>query len=428
MPRLLLGVLAVVIPGSASAFCGLYVTEPGQTVENTGSSVIYANHDGTTTLTLAADFTGDATSFGLLVPIPQAITADDVAVVDPALFDYLDEYTTPRLVTYPRYDTGVDLDDGGADTGAVLDTDAGGPEVVVEARFTVGAYEVAVLATSDAGALSGWLAANSFAAPTDRDGILQGYIDGGSHFLAARVALDTVGAGPAWLPPLQFSYSGQLHGLPIRIGTLSASGPQELIVYAITDADDGQVRIANYPEAHVADECLWAGDDLDAWYGAQLDAAFGGQAGWLLEYSIPVIGIAACDPCTTNSPLYIQDLAAYGWDGAAFDTGYQGQYSGAAQLTRLRVRYDAAQADEDLEFVGAGPLPLEQIRYIRYEDWLVGQFLVCDDVVPPPLDDADDRGGGDPATGCRGGCSTGGPAGAGALLLVAIVAVRQRRR
>jgi hypothetical protein len=415
--------LAFAIPATSAAFCGLYVTEPGQTIENQGSAVIYANHDGTTTLTIAADFEGDAASFGLLVPIPAAIGEDDVRVVDPVLFDYLDTYTTPRLVTLNPYDGDADTDaDSDADADADADRDEADP-VVVEDRFTVGGYDVAVLATSDADALSAWLDAAGFAAPEDRGGILQDYIDQGRHFLAAKVAVDEVVTGVAWLPPLQFSYAGRLSGLPIRIGTLSASGPQELVVYAITDIEDGQVRITNYPEAHVPDECLWQGTDLDAWYGTQLDVAFGGHAGWLREYAIPVIGRAACDPCTTNAPLFVSDLPQYGWDGDLADTG-GGLIGGAAYLTRLRVRYSAAEAYADLDFAGAGDLPLDQIRYIAWNSELEGQYPLCDDVPVDPLTGEGVHVG---AAGC-GGCAQGTPARGAFALAAAFGSIRRIRR
>jgi hypothetical protein len=76
------------------------VAEEGKTIHNQGSAVILAHQDGHTVLTVAADFTGEVTDFGMLIPIPEALQQEDVEVVSPELFGFLDAYTTPRLVQY----------------------------------------------------------------------------------------------------------------------------------------------------------------------------------------------------------------------------------------------------------------------------------------------------------------------------------------
>lgn len=409
----LFGVLA---PAGASAFCGLYVAEEGKTIENHASQVIWARYDGITTITIGADFTGDASSFGLLVPVPEGLGQDDVSVVEPAVFDELEAYTTPRLVSYSC----ADFATGGHQPGGCIgcrkspeDTSASGSErgdlsdgaVDVEARFTAGEYEIAILNTADAGALSGWLGTNGFAAPTDRDGIVQGYIDNGARFMAARVLLDELPDGRQWLSPIQFSYASDVLGLPIRIGTLASTGQQEVVIYGITDADDGELHVGNFPQVTLEDECMWepeADETLGQYYARRLDDAFAGQAGWLVEYSIPVIGQAACDPCTTDSPLFLSELPRYGWHDDAVDID-SGVTSGGAHLTRMRVRYTAEQATSDLQFAMAGPVDMSQIRFIQYVEELESRFPVCglglvDD--PGTCDDGALANGGDGAVAC----------------------------
>jgi hypothetical protein len=434
-----LALALVAVPAPALAFCGLYVAEPGQTVENHASQVILAHHDGKTTLTLASDALGDVTSFGLLVPIPEAIGVDDVKVADVALFDFLEQYTNPRVVSY----TCDDLVQGGTSTrnyGCTsydyamsaddMDSSGNGPaaddSVTVEDRFTVGNYDIAVLSAEEAGGLSGWLGANGFASPTDRDGILQGYIDGGTHFLAVRVDTDGLETGQNWLQPLQFTYTADRLTLPIRIGTLSSSSTQDLIVYALTDDADGEVRVANYPEVTVEDECLWdadAGEDLTTWYDRRLDAAFGDEAGWIEEYRIPIIGQAYCDPCTTNSPLFVSDLPAYGWDGAA--SYYGGGYtSGAAYLTRIHLRYAADTAREDLVFETEGDQTMSQVRFIKRTQGMEAAFPVCD-VGWVEAEQECQTELGPPSNGCD---TPGGTQAAGGAFMVVAALLRRRAR
>ena len=54
--------------------------------------------------------------FALVIPVPEVIPEDKVKVLEPELFDRLDAYSQPRLVTYTcedfeeRWDTGLDFD------------------------------------------------------------------------------------------------------------------------------------------------------------------------------------------------------------------------------------------------------------------------------------------------------------------------------
>jgi hypothetical protein len=359
--------ILLALSASARAFCGLYVTEPGKTVENHASQVILAHHDGQTTLTIAPDFEGDVTTFGMLIPVPERIRANDVSIVDPARLDYLDTYTSPRLVQMECEDAATYADEtyhacslGGGGGRQPFEADG----VRVESRFEVGEYEIAVLRSDEADDLTAWLDDNGFVVPEDRDGILQGYLDAGVHLLAVRVDTEPDEASRrAVLPPIQFRYDAEKLTLPIRIGTLSSTGPQEVIVYVITDIEAGEVHVANYPEVEVADDCLWnpASGELSSWYEDRVATAFGDAAGWMVEYSIPVVGVAACDPCTTT-PLYVEDLEASGWDA---QNGCGSEPSAGAYLTRLRVKYDAATAVDDLEFVTVGAQAMQQMRFIE---------------------------------------------------------------
>lgn len=380
--------LGLFAPSAAWAFCGLYVTEPGKTIHNQGSAVILAHTDGRTTITVAADFTGDVTDFGMLIPIPTTLQEGDVTVVSPDLFGFLDAYTTPKLVSYTCDDMqAVRHDVPSVSIGCGVEYEMNSnplprdDTVEVESRFTVGEYEIAVLSAEQGSDLTAWLTANGFAAPQDDRGIVQTYLDNGTHFLAARVVLEALPEGQAWLSPLRFSYAAPILALPIRIGTINAEGAQDLTVYTITSAEDGPTRITNYPEVAPADECLWrpdaANEPLDTFYQRQIAQALGGQAGWWTEYSIETVGVANCDPCTGPAPLYIQDLPQYGWDGALATTTANGT-AGGARLTRLHVRYTPEQAVEDLRFDTRGPgLPLEQIRYVQYRRGLEAWFPVC---------------------------------------------------
>lgn len=208
------------------------------------------------------------TLLALVVPVPEVLDEEDVAVLDPAIFGELDGYSAPRRVSY----TCDELYPGG-----------------------------------DGGASDG------------TEDLLGDYIEAGTHFLAAQNSLDELPEGQTWLSPLQLSYSSSVFGLPIRLGTLNAHGVQDLLIYAITEQDKGQVGISNYPERTLQDECMWTSDtkDFGDWYAAWFAAAMesSDEAGWLMEYGW---ANGNCDPCA-NEPPSTASLEALGWAGGAAD-------------------------------------------------------------------------------------------------------------
>jgi hypothetical protein len=118
----------------------------------------------------------------------------------------------------------------------------------VEAQFTEYGYDFAVLSATAADGLQAWLDDNGYAIPAGGEDILQSYIDAGVYFLAVKVNLDVVEQVDGWLPPIQLRYASPSLSLPIRIGTISSAGAQEVVVYTLTPVAEGEVSITNFPE------------------------------------------------------------------------------------------------------------------------------------------------------------------------------------
>ena len=254
----------------AEAFCGTYVGQAGD-LYNAASRVAMTRFDGRTTLTMANDVQGDTSSFAIVVPVPVVPGPDDVKVIDPEVFDRLDGYSEPRLVTYECDDFYGDwgndggIDGGGSDGGDDGPSDTGDAEVDVEARYIVGEYEVVILSATESGALVNWLQSNDYQVSTAAQNLLQEYIDGGSYFFAAKIGPDAEIESGDTLSPLQVSYEASSWSLPVRLGTLNSPGSQYLVVYAVNDYDGGVTGISNYDEATVEANCLWdQEDDQDA--------------------------------------------------------------------------------------------------------------------------------------------------------------------
>ena len=175
---------------TAGAFCGTYVGGVGAEFYNNYSQLAVVRDNNQTTLTLVNDVEGSFDSFALVIPVPEVIPEDKVNVLEPDIFDRLDAYSQPRLVTYTCEDFEEIMDTG-------LDFDSSLPrrrsengDVNVEALYIVGEFEIVILSATQSGSLFTWLNDNGYQVPGQSQDLLQQYIDGGSYFLAAKVAAD----------------------------------------------------------------------------------------------------------------------------------------------------------------------------------------------------------------------------------------------
>ena len=117
--------------------------------------------------------------------------------------------------------------------------------VRVEARYTVGEYDILILGAKQSEGLETWLRENGYRIPAKAAAALQPYIRQDMKFFVAKVNLEAQKAsGVQYLRPLQIAYESKKFMLPIRLGMANAAGPQDMIVYALTRR--GRVESVNY--------------------------------------------------------------------------------------------------------------------------------------------------------------------------------------
>ena len=400
-------------PTAAFAFCGTYVGDGASTLQNRTSQIVLVRQADQTTLTLSSDYSGDAESFGLLIPVPPALVAEDISLVDPQWIQDIETYTNPRLVSYTCEDfggweppdhraaLGVSMPgalmlsamacsdysiatDGGASWGDPMASES---TVEVEAEVAVGEYDVVLLTAEESSDLLRWLNLNGYVIDEIAEEMLQEYIDAGSAFLAAKINLDRVSMDEELrLSPLRLRYTSEAISLPLRLGTLNSTGVQDLVLHVISDLEEGAFGISNYRPAYVEDECMSKelGDGTFApFYDDELDVTLapngGGEATWLLEYAWNVSPWGPhCDPCPPESleiPVPESTLAGLGFEWESNDSWSGGLPSFA--ISRIRMRYAPEQIDEDLMLYSMGYVQNTQVRYIRYDEVLEAQLPVC---------------------------------------------------
>ena len=377
----------------ASAFCGFYVAQADAKLFNKASKVVLAWDNGRAAVTMASDYEGDPKEFALVVPVPTVVGRDDIRVVDPKLIDKLDAYSAPRLTEYfdrdpcePPVVYRLNMAPGALPSPPVKSVAAETDRVKIEARYEVGVYDILILSAQDSGGLVHWLGQNGYKIPAGAEAVLGSYIKQSMHFFVAKVNLERQALdGGGFLKPLQVSYETRKFMLPIRLGTVNAQGPQDLIVFVLSRK--GRVETSNYQTAKMDWDVpvpLFVKDRFGEVYKAAFDTRVrkDGMSKVYMEYVWDMQGYSPCDPCAAPVPTSV-DLFMLGarWhypdllaaDQKTIETTAFEPRDDDAVLTRLHVRYDAAHFPEDLVFAEtADRTPFQAIYKLNHPAATVG--------------------------------------------------------
>ncbi|MFL6237361.1 MAG: DUF2330 domain-containing protein, partial [Thermoanaerobaculia bacterium] len=328
----------VVAARTALGFCGFYVAKADTKLFNQASQVVLARDGDRTVLTMANDFKGDPKEFAIVIPVPTFLRKEQIHVAERVLIDHLDAYSAPRLVEYfdedpchPPYPMAVAAPslEGGVAGGRNEQDRAKSLGVKIEAKYTVGEYDILILSAKESQGLETWLIENGYRLPPGASRVLGSYLKQGMRFFVARVNLGQQSKlGFNYLRPLQVAYESPKFMLPIRLGMVNAAGPQELFVYALTRK--GRVETTNYRTVRLPSDAevpLFVKDDFGPFYKAM----FGQQVKkqemrtLFLEYAWDM---AWCDPCAAD-PLSAAELRQLGvlWSGREDASSYPGAQS-----------------------------------------------------------------------------------------------------
>jgi hypothetical protein len=375
-----LAVLAA-IGGPAAAFCGFYVAKADSKLFNKSSKVVLARDGKTTAITMASDYEGEPKEFAVVIPVPTFIERKQIGVVDMKTIDHLDAFTAPRLVEYhdddpcnPRVVMYMKRAGAGLPVPATALADAAGryKGVTIEANYDVGEYDVSILSALESDGLVNFLNDNGYKIPAGADAVLGSYIKQKMRFFIAKVNLDRMNElGNGYLRPLQVRYDTPKFMLPLRLGTVNANGPQDLIIYALSRT--GRVETANYRTVALPSNInvpLYVKNEFGDFYKAMFDRAVAREnmRAVFVEYAWD---LAWCDPCAAD-PLSNKQLVELGarWiasdDDKPFRPGTQGTN---AYVTRLHVRYDAESFPEDLVLMETADRSNFQGRYVLNHPW-----------------------------------------------------------
>ena len=386
---LTLTAFALMLPTGAQAFCGFYVAKADAELFNEASKVVMSREENRTVMTMANDFKGDVDDFAIVIPVPTVITKGQVNVADNKLIDHLDSYTAPRLVEY--------FDDNPCDRRmymemarssmaptAMMDSEGAMKKakrlgVTIEEEYTVGEYDILVLSAKQSDGLFKWLNSEGYKLPSGAKPILKSYIKQNMKFFVAKVNLEEFeSSGYTYLRPLQVAYESEKFMLPIRLGTLNAKGPQDLLLFTLTKK--GRVEPVNYRTTKIPtgdDVPLFVADEFGDFYKAMFakQVEKENMKTVMLEYAWDM---AWCDPCAAD-PLPSEDLRKLGvwWlEGDKTPPGVRPMQRRImppqavnAYVTRMHVRYDAKTFPEDLVLQVTEDRENFQGRYVMRHPW-----------------------------------------------------------
>jgi hypothetical protein len=376
------------VAGPADAFCGFYVGKADAKLFNEASQVIVVRDGNRTVIGMRNDFQGELTDFALVVPVPVVLQKNQIHIGDAKIFERIDAYSAPRLAEYfdpnpcaARNAARDELASKPASAVAKMEekrSQALG--ITVEARYTVGEYDIVILSATQSNGLETWLKQNGYRIPANASRALQPYVRQGLKFFVARVNLaEQAKTGFSYLRPLQFAFEYERFMLPVRLGMLNAKGPQDLVVYVLTR--NGRVETTNYRTVK-----LPANVELPPYVRGEFPqvykALFETQAKreeYRVVWTEYFWDMGWCDPCAAE-PLSADELRSAGvfWlDSNESSPGISGgvlprSRVGGAQpvmLTRLHLRYTPETLPEDLMFQETQDRQNFQARYVLRHPW-----------------------------------------------------------
>ncbi|PWT73440.1 MAG: hypothetical protein C5B59_13350 [Bacteroidetes bacterium] len=380
-------ILIVMISHDTFAFCGFYVSKADGTLKNKTSQVIVVHDGNRSVITMYNDFKGDPKDFAMVVPVPVVLKRSDIKVIEPGIFNLLNEYSKPRLVEYYdenpcniRNEERNKLAPQAADVAVIgYGSAEKANKVTVEAKYLVGEYDILILSAKESSGLKDWLNENGYKIPNGAEEVLDPYIKSNLKFFVVKVnEKEKKKLSENFLRPIQISFNSPRFMLPIRLGMANAEGDQDMIVYAFTKS--GRIECTNYRTVALPTGNkipLFVQSNFANFYSNLFQYQWNkdGKSVAMVEYAwnVSPTNYVKCDPCVAIPPSD-RDLQQAGvwWLKTRDWSDYSdvqnpsdySDYSDNVYFTRLHIRYNREFFPQDLMFAETPNKENYQARYI----------------------------------------------------------------
>ncbi len=356
---------------AAASACGGFFCQ-NQPVDQTGERIVFtANPDGTITTLVEIQYFGEAEDFSWILPIPEAIDADDLDVPEGGadVFTELHQLTDVQIIA-PEFPDCADDVMATADV-AMEDSMESGVEIFASGE--VGPFGFDVVGSEDPDALVQWLRDNRYQVTADMEPLIDIYVDQEMAFVAMRL-LD--GQDSDSIEPIEITYGGTEPMIPLRLTAVAAQPNMPIWVWIF---GEHRAMSTNFTNMEIATEEIsffpFGGNDY-TFLVQQRANALDGHA-FITEYAQPV------DAGTFEHP----------W--------LQAQAETAPYLTRMNTFIDPEEMTADPMFGFDADLP--DVSNIRDASDLAGLYScerdesggVLDAIFGAESDAIDPRDGGE---------------------------------
>ncbi|MBM4376420.1 MAG: DUF2330 domain-containing protein [Deltaproteobacteria bacterium] len=416
--------LALLVEARDAQACGGCFHPPTEVTQVTGHRMVWSIGKDQSTLYDQIEYSGSPESFAWVLPVKGQV---DVGVSSDLLFNQLG-FDSQVTIQAPIQTCPAIVCDGPSAVGAWGDgvtgaTSGGGVDVI--AQEVVGPYETVQLASSDPGALAGWLEGHGYELTADVEPLIGNYVKEGFNFLAVKLV---PGQGVQAMQPIRVTTKGAAVSLPLR---MVAAGTGAVTTMTLFVVGEGRWATANFPGFTLSpDDVVWDyAQDRSNYTQLRTDAyAKSKGMGWLTEAASPYSSTNL--RVTLSSVLTYNGVEASGYAGtpaeaaealdADLDTLFSGMDAGSIWLTRLRAELPREALGTDLVLEAASTQ--DEVSRLLQTTKFIGPQPACP--APPPGCEVEDEAQG-------GGCALVASSRASELLFaggLAVMGVLARRR
>jgi MYXO-CTERM domain-containing protein len=318
--------------------------------------------DGRRTIeTISGTYEGPIENFVLVVPVPVAVTKENVSTLLHKEFERIDAFASPRLDELWEHDPCVpNGDDAAAATPSASSPPAAPPAgadagaAKVESHLITAEYDVSVLSAADSTALDAWMKGQKLVLPEGAEADLAPYAKAGWRFVVAKVDVTKIFFvhNRGMLSPLRIVFDSDDFKLPLRPALMNSPGTQDLVIDIL--ARGQRYEPASYASI-LADSNVEVNDAAKAQFAplheAMLERALArNPRGIVTEFAGPV---SVCDTCSPQTPT-TAEMLAFGAD--VIPPPPNGDRTSGFVLTRLHTRYAPGAIVGDLELRPAPPI------------------------------------------------------------------------
>jgi hypothetical protein len=271
--------------------CGGLFCQNSPVDQNAERIIFTDNGDGTVTAIIQIQYTGFAPDFSWILPMPSAISAEDLAVPETGMqaFLELEQLTNVQIIPPPVPETCSSIEF----EMMALAEPAEEAGVEVFASGEVGPFGFDVVGSEDPTAMIMWLRDNEYLVTEEMEPLIQVYVEEEFVFLAMKLLPDQ---GVQDIQPIQVTYESEKPMIPLRLTAVAANPDMAVLTWFFANE---QAVPVNYAHMEIPDEDLrffwpFGGNNYRQLIGQKANQ-FNGKA-FLTEYAGPSNNFGFSDP------------------------------------------------------------------------------------------------------------------------------------